>query len=1504
MALHPRINPDPLESIAQTAHMALMTARKTQTRRSGTSYWVMSDGTGIILGDDARDGVNRYEPDTGVQLPLVDTSGIESQISQADNRITNITQQITDIDTKLADTNKAIDAQTAKMQAQAQAITAQAAKDKQAMDASITKLQEQADQTAKQAADDKSALQTSIGKLQAQAQATAAQAAKDKQAMDDSVSALAKRMGAAESTAQDLSKHLTDVQSTVNGQASRLTTFDQRITANASTGDATAKLASQIKQTVTGLSATLSQTTSTANDALKQVAQVQATAQGIKTTISQNYATKTEVNAISVGGTNLLLGTSTPAVCKGDASKDCVFTSAYRFIKPLGQIGAGQYTLSFDYEYTGTLPTDKRAGFYPQPNVEPWIFFHHIPITTTGEVQHYTATIHVDNTSKQPVFGFRLDYLPGTLTITNCKLERGNKPSDWSPAPQDLQPAGDYATSTQVEQTAQGLSARINNNTTTIAGTKTDINQIKITAQGLQASLSDVTKTATSNTSTIAKYKATQDQLSATLTKTTQTAQGAVTAAAKAQATADVVTLNLSKSYTTSADADAKYATQAALKATADGITSQFEAQAKTNKGYETQIASIQATAQGITQQLSDVTKTANSTQSTVTTLKQTVDGNTSQIKQTTDTAQGLLTKTQQLSDSINGVKLNLSSNYATKTDVANISVGGTNLLRDTSNTQTFKGNNTQEQHWSPWTLVIPFAKLEAGQYTLSFDYTYTGTVPAGGGNGAWLQLNATPWWPCKKLDLADPGHFSYTYTITNPRGTATSLGVKLCYVPGVLTISHIKLERGNKPTDWSPAPQDLQTAGDYATVQNFAQYQATVQGLSAQIGQVVKTAQGTQSDVNSIKVTAKGLQASLSDVTKTADSTSKSLTQYKAAQDQLSAQLSKTTSTAQGAVTAAAKAQATADGISLNLSKNYTSAKDADAKYATQASVKATADGFTAQFGKTSQSIAGIQRDVNSIKVDATGIHGTLTQITNGQGVTNKTVKSIQDTVSGMQSTLTSTTKTANSALTNTTTLKTGLDSINLTMSQHYQQMLANTQMGENLIPNGNADPNAKPFNGWKIVNNAYEVAFPGKQNHVDFVMYRTTHPILAGHTYRFSVQARVTAGTCSGGDHIKWGFGPSWSYHPINLAGVGADWVTQSFDLPVDANQTAIYMSSYVSSAGAKTVQLRALSVIDVTAAAQAQTAAGTALTKYASLSADLNGFKSSVGQTYLPKGDAAKTYTTSSQVEQTAKQISAQVVSNYKGADGSGLATKTSLAATKKDILAQVSQTYTTKDGVTQQLNSKVQQTATSLTTTFTNQLNAVKTQASNTQTQVNTIQAMIREDSAGIHVGRLVNGNQSGYSALVGSDGSFQVLDGAGASYATLKPLNLTLGTMDGDKGNCVMSVGSNGMGITYEQLNGHDGFGHDTYGMITGIGGININSPDGSWITAGTGGISIHGSDGSHINMGPGGISIANGNGNKIDISPYGFLIQWNKGKYSFSGDKNGILHAPADKRLR
>lgn len=1096
MVQHHRLIPDPAALPYMIGHRALMAANRQSTHHVGSVRIPTGTGRDLVFGTHARDGAN-WVDDADVQLPLVDTSGIEADISRADSQITQITNQITQVNNQLADTTKAIDAQAAKMQTQVQAITAQAAK--------------------------------------------------DKAAVDDSVSALGKRMSAVENTADDLGKHVTDVQATVNGQASTLTAFDQRISANASSGAATAKLASSLQQTVQSLSATLTQTTKTANDALTQANTVQATAKQI----------------------------------------------------------------------SDTLTTD----------------------------------------------------------------------------------------------------------------------------------------------------------------------------------------------YTTSKDSDAKYATQAALKATSDSVSAQFAAQAETNKGYDTQIASIQATAQGITQRLSDVAKTANSTQTTVTTLKQTVDGNTSQIKQTTDTAQGLLTKTQQLSNSIDGLKLNLTSNYATKTEVANISVGGTNLLLGTSTPAMCKGDASKNCVFtSAYKFVKPLGQIGAGQYTLSFDYEYTGTLPTDKRAGFYPQPNVAPWIFFNHIPITTTGevqHYTATINVDNTSKQPV-FGFRLDYLPGTLTISNCKIERGNKPTDWSPAPQDLQPAGDYAT---SSQVEQTAQGLSARIN-------------------------------------------------------------------------------------------------------------------TTTTTIAGIQRDVNSIKIDATGIHGTLTQITDSQGVTNKTVKSIQDTVSGLQSTLTSTTKTANSALTNTTTLKTGLDSINLTMSQHYQQMLANTQMGENLIPNGNADPNAEPFNGWKINQHAYEVVFPGGQNHVEFMSYHPAHPILAGHTYRFSMQARVTSGTCSESDCITWGFGPSAHCNKINLAGVGADWVTQSFDLPMSADQNEIYMSSYVGSAGAKTVQFRALSVIDITVAAQAQSKAGDAYNRAASVSADLTGFKTSVSQTYLPKSDAAKTYTTSSQVEQTAKQISAQVVSDYKGADGSGLATQSSLAATKKDILAQVSKDYTTKEGATQQISSAVKQTASSLTATFTDKIHGVQSTADSALSQAHDLASYIREDTRGILVGRSVNGKQSGYQSLVNADGSFDLLDDTGATYASLKPLELRLHTVKNGNGDFSLGCGDDGLGLTYRNnANIPKPPPDHRYGITTGIGGTTILAPDGTTVVFSASrfeistqsglrfamdakNIVLSNQSGMALTIGVGGVTLTSGDGNGLRMTNDDVKLSWWKGANWFSGGKGGILHSSNDKRLK
>lgn len=88
-----------------------------------------------------------------------------------------------------------------------------------------------------------------------------------------------------------------------------------------------------------------------------------------------------------------------------------------------------------------------------------------------------------------------------------------------------------------------------------------------------------------------------------------------------------------------------------------------------------------------------------------------------------------------------------------------------------------------------------------------------------------------------------------------------------------------------------------------------------------------------------------------------------------------------------------------------------------------------------------------------------------------------------------------------------------------------------------------------------------------------------------------------------------------------------------------------------------------------------------AQSAVNKATSLEANLNGFKTTVAETYQTKSGMSA-YANKSYVDQTAKSVALGVVQNYKGADGSGLATKSDITVAKDSITTTVSKTYQTK------------------------------------------------------------------------------------------------------------------------------------------------------------------------------------------------------------------------------
>ena len=146
--------------------------------------------------------------------------------------------------------------------------------------------------------------------------------------------------------------------------------------------------------------------------------------------------------------------------------------------------------------------------------------------------------------------------------------------------------------------------------------------------------------------------------------------------------------------------------------------------------------------------------------------------------------------------------------------------------------------------------------------------------------------------------------------------------------------------------------------------------------------------------------------------------------------------------------------------------------------------------------------------------------------------------------------------------------------------------------------------------------------------------------------------------------------------------------------------------------------------------------------------------------------PAGD----YSTKSYVDQTAKSVALGVVQNYKGADGSGLATRSDITAAKDSISSTVASTYATKSGVTQEISSKITQNNNSLDVKFAtktenqkaqNAANTANSNATNAQSRVGNIEDCITLTSNGVEVGKRSNGVFTGPSALVGTDGMFHI-----------------------------------------------------------------------------------------------------------------------------------------------
>ena len=1350
---------------------------------------------------------------------------------------------------------------------------------KQATDAAIAKVDAKADKAQNDLESQTTALKSSIAAVDAKADQVKAAGGKlsqkvdaDKAALDKSIADVDAKAQAASDKGDRLAGQISDVTTTVNGHTTKLGELSTRIEGVASDGQTTVKSLTDLRQTVTGLSSTVSQNTKTASDAMSKVSQVEQTANGISANLSKNYTT--------------------------------------------------------------TADADEK-----------------------------------------------------------------------------------YAAKTELKATADGLQANITRSQQTADGAVTAANKAQATADGFGATLSKDYQTAKASDekySTKAELKATSDGLSSSLSSVKQTADGAVTAASKAQQTADVVSLNLSKNYATKSQADATYATQTSLKATSDSLT-----------------ASINSTAK---------------------------------------TAQSSVDKATNLEANLNGFKTTVSQTYTTKTEFANLSIGGTNRIvlsggvAGRIDTSGDSGSIDTGTHWTS-----AYVSVAQAAYVLSSDIKVEGNTYVSVAfydmdkkfisrpTGAMTNL-AAPW--SRILTVPTNAAYMRASFPTNQKG-------------------HIKLEKGTKPTDWSPAPEDLQPAGDYATNSSLTQ---TANSITAQVTEVSKTATSAMNKSTMVEQTANGLSTRITAQGKTLDATTKTANEAKSTADSNKQTISQVKTTADGAVSRVSSLEQNLDGFESTVAKTY-QPKDGMSAYATTSALKQTSDSITAQVAEVSKTASGAMSKATTVEQTANGLSTRITEQAKTLDATVKTANEAKSTADSNKTTISQTSNLVNAALAGdnlitdggfeSTAWWMGLKApFRLSVGSFYHGahvLVCDAATGDNRCPlthakgmagtataitvtkgrtyrlsgycvwygsvPSNVNPGAEKLRLAKPDGTCIADAQCGKstswaETHVDWkcpddgsitsvrieVMHQTNGTIMWDDvSFRDITEAAATSTRVASVEQNLNGFKTSVAdtYQP--KSGMGS-YATQS-QLTQTANQirgevsekyqSKDGMGSYATNSAltqkaneitgkvqevAKTTQGNTTTISQVSQKADkinttlSQKIDGKAdVSRVSSLEQNLSGFKTTVAQSYQPKGDyptrsdmqssisqtassikteVANTYTTHaatetlrksatrtftlggaagkakwvklgyltsngdnssvlihvysgdgyngqasqnaefeifvkdgwqqsasatsafgvsvsrirnaddvkvkvmafssttcdiwarlpwaywnghytlqgdykswkdgpncggtriqdaeptsgtaqnlaydtlstrSYVDQTAKSVALGVVQSYKGSDGSGLATKSDITVAKTSITSSVSSTYATKTGVTQEISSKITQNNNSLDVKFSTKTetknaqdtaNTANSHASDAQSRIGSLEDCINMTSQGVRVGKRVNGKWSGWSALVNTEGSYDIFDGAGAKQATFSPGRLDLGKSSHDTNGIYVQAGGN------------------------------------------------------------------------------------------------------------
>ncbi|MGH0590633.1 phage tail spike protein, partial [Bacillus mycoides] len=311
---------------------------------------------------------------------------------------------------------------------------------------------------------------------------------------------------------QGVSRTISDVQNKQGEIDKKVTKFEQDSSGFKTSIESLTKKNGEISDKLNTVEFTVEGTKKTISDIQSDTNSLEQTTTEIKEQagkISEKLTSvETKVDNTKIGGRNVVVGTTIPAVMVGTNINNQT-TTIYRFAAGDSRniMDGKEFMVSFDWEVIGDAPAGKMymQGSNPYPG-----FTGAVTFSSTNKKGRYSRVASIPTgTAAFLAVNMRCDGLVGNLKISNFQMEIGNKATEWTPAPED-------------QVTTDEFTKKTNEITKSVDGIKETITKVENNQSGFDKRVATVEKDATTIKQNVS------------LLQDTQTAQGRQLQEAKA----------------------------------------------------------------------------------------------------------------------------------------------------------------------------------------------------------------------------------------------------------------------------------------------------------------------------------------------------------------------------------------------------------------------------------------------------------------------------------------------------------------------------------------------------------------------------------------------------------------------------------------------------------------------------------------------------------------------------------------------------------------------------------------------------------------------------------------------------------------------------------------------------------------------------------------------------------------------------------------------------------